>query len=253
MAKRKTLFDDRPVEISELTYIIRQDIASLNSQIAQLQAYIKSSKGGKGGSAASGSKGKGNGGKQEEEHNSNVVMLLQSRLANMGMGFKDVLELRTQNMKASKDRTEQFMHTAQGSSVLAPAESESLLPSYPLSADHRLLDSLLFNQPGDRKGKSRANTPTPNPSSSLSNLGSKRGEKEGQDFLALDIDGDRGESGIGMGGDYQQMQLVEQQVGFFFSFSLESCETPSHACAITPPTKSTPDRCFVHSLTLARL
>jgi hypothetical protein len=31
-----------------------------------------------------------------EEHNSNVVMLLQSRLASMGMGFKDVLELRTQ-------------------------------------------------------------------------------------------------------------------------------------------------------------
>lgn len=131
MAKRKTLFDDRPVEISELTYIIRQDIASLNSQIAQLQAYIKSSKGGKGGSAASGGKGKGSGGKQEEEHNNNVVMLLQSRLANMGMGFKDVLELRTQNMKASKDRTEQFMHTAQGSSVLAPAESESFLSSDP--------------------------------------------------------------------------------------------------------------------------
>lgn len=34
-----------------------------------------------------------------------------------------------------------------------------------------------------------------------------------QDFLALDIDGDRGESGRGVGGEgYQQMQLVEQQV-----------------------------------------
>jgi len=32
-----------------------------------------------------------------------------------------------------------------------------------------------------------------------------------QDFLALDIDGDRGESGRG-GEGYQQMQLVEQQV-----------------------------------------
>lgn len=31
-----------------------------------------------------------------DEHNNNVVMLLQSRLASMGMGFKDVLELRTQ-------------------------------------------------------------------------------------------------------------------------------------------------------------
>lgn len=85
VAKRKTLFDDRPIEISELTYIIRQDISSLNTQIASLQSYVRAQK-------PSAAAGKG----QVEEHNSNVVMLLQSRLANMGMGFKDVLELRTQ-------------------------------------------------------------------------------------------------------------------------------------------------------------
>lgn len=88
VAKRKTLFDDRPIEISELTYIIRQDIASLNTQIASLQSYIRSQKPGSGNASA----GKG----QVDEHNSNVVMMLQSRLADMGMGFKDVLELRTQ-------------------------------------------------------------------------------------------------------------------------------------------------------------
>lgn len=86
VAKRKTLFDDRPIEISELTYVIRQDIASLNTQIASLQSYVRSQK------PPSASTGKG----QVEEHNSNVVMMLQSRLADMGMGFKDVLELRTQ-------------------------------------------------------------------------------------------------------------------------------------------------------------
>lgn len=89
MAKRKTLFDDRPIEISELTYIIRQDIASLNTQIASLQTYVRSQK--EGGKAST----KGGAG-VVDEHNTNVVMLLQSRLANMGMGFKDVLELRTQ-------------------------------------------------------------------------------------------------------------------------------------------------------------
>jgi syntaxin 5 len=73
-----------------------------------------------------------------------------------------------------------------------------------------ILDSLLFGQqqkggPGsgmptnDRKGKSKA----------IDN-----GE---QDFLALDIDGDRGESGRG-GEGYQQMQLVEQQVSSFLCF-----------------------------------
>jgi syntaxin 5 len=111
VAKRKTLFDDRPIEISELTYIIRQDIASLNTQIASLQSYIRAQK-------QPATTGKG----QVEEHNSNVVMMLQSRLADMGMGFKDVLELRTQNMKASKDRSEQFMHTT-ANSTLQPANS----------------------------------------------------------------------------------------------------------------------------------
>lgn len=42
VAKRKTLFDDRPVEISELTYVIKQDLASLNQQIAGLQALTQS-------------------------------------------------------------------------------------------------------------------------------------------------------------------------------------------------------------------
>lgn len=94
MAKRKTLFDDRPIEISELTYIIRQDIASLNTQIASLQSYVRAQKPGAKNASGSGAGGAAKG--QVEEHNSNVVMLLQSRLANMGMGFKDVLELRTQ-------------------------------------------------------------------------------------------------------------------------------------------------------------
>lgn len=136
MAKRKTLFDDRPIEISELTYIIRQDIASLNTQIASLQAYVRAQK------AGGGAKGK----QQVEEHNSNVVMMLQSRLANMGMGFKDVLELRTQNMKASKDRTEQFMHTASTAAVLPPAKGESGLGR---SCEHAVND-------GEGEGRCRA-------------------------------------------------------------------------------------------------
>ncbi|KAL1407282.1 Integral membrane protein SED5 [Vanrija albida] len=190
LAKRKTLFDDRPIEISELTYIIRQDIASLNTQIAQLQVFVRANK------PPAGS------GKQVEEHNYNVVMMLQSRLANMGMGFKDVLELRTQNMKASRDRTEQFMHSASSAAVPPPAK-----------------DSLLLNQPSaggpgsghDRKGKARA------------------APGEGADFLALNLDGD-GQATTGQhadAGGYQQMQLVEQQDNYIQSRStaIESIES----------------------------
>ncbi|CAJ0936676.1 unnamed protein product, partial [Ranitomeya imitator] len=41
LAKRKSLFDDKAVEIEELTYIIKQDINSLNQQIAQLQSFVR--------------------------------------------------------------------------------------------------------------------------------------------------------------------------------------------------------------------
>lgn len=41
LCKRKTIFDDKPVEIQELTYIIKHDIASLNKQIGQLQNISK--------------------------------------------------------------------------------------------------------------------------------------------------------------------------------------------------------------------
>ncbi|RIA81015.1 t-SNARE [Glomus cerebriforme] len=108
LAKRKTLFDDRPVEISELTYIIKQDIAKLNKQIALLQQYVRDHK-------------KNN--KQADEHSSNVVVMLQSKLASTSMSFKDVLEIRTQNMKASKDRREQFMFTSNQQANTPAADS----------------------------------------------------------------------------------------------------------------------------------
>lgn len=62
MAKRKTLFDDRPVEISELTYVIKQDLASLNQHIAGLAALTQ----------AQHPKDKRSKADQEGEHNDNV-------------------------------------------------------------------------------------------------------------------------------------------------------------------------------------
>ena len=63
VAKRKTLFDDRPVEIAELTYVIKQDLASLNSQISSLQTLSKSQQA---------QISRNSGAEQEGEHNKNV-------------------------------------------------------------------------------------------------------------------------------------------------------------------------------------
>ena len=63
VAKRKTLFDDRPVEIAELTYVIKQDLSSLNSQISSLQSLSKSQRP---------QPSRSSGADQEGEHNKNV-------------------------------------------------------------------------------------------------------------------------------------------------------------------------------------
>ncbi|KAH9951025.1 t-SNARE [Amylocystis lapponica] len=198
LAKRKTLFDDRPVEISELTYIIKQDIANLNKQIAALQAYVKRRN--------LDGMSKSPEGKQLEEHNHNVVMLLQSKLADTSMTFKDVLEIRTQNMKESKDRTEQFMHST--STATSQAPSNSLLFGNTQRQDPMgdgSVPSLRF----DSKGKGRA-TPQNN-----------------GDILALDL-GSAEEGTAAHNGDaFMQMQLVEQQDTYIQSRStaIESIES----------------------------
>ncbi|KAI0778432.1 t-SNARE [Trametes elegans] len=198
LAKRKTLFDDRPVEISELTYIIKQDIANINRQIAQLQAYVKERK-------AQNSKSPE--GKQLEEHNHNVVMLLQSKLADTSMTFKDVLEIRTQNMKESKDRTEQFMHST--STAASQAPPSSLLYGNTQRQDPMGDGSALTASRFDSKGKGKASS------------------KNNGDILALDL-GAAEEGAAPQHGDaFMQMQLVEQQDSYIQSRStaIESIES----------------------------
>lgn len=103
MAKRKALFDDKPVEIAELTYIIKQDLSAINQQISSLQALTRS-KGAKPGN-------------EEGEHSKNVVVMLQGKLADVSVGFKEVLEVRTKNIQASRHRTDQFVSTVRSNSA----------------------------------------------------------------------------------------------------------------------------------------
>ncbi|CRL00415.1 CLUMA_CG013682, isoform A [Clunio marinus] len=116
LAKRKSLFDDRPAEIQELTYIIKGDLNSLNQQIGRLQEISKSQR--------------KTSGKHLLSHSSNMVMALQTRLANMSSNFQQVLEVRTENLKQQKSRREQFSQ-APVATTLPPTRSNhgSLLMS----------------------------------------------------------------------------------------------------------------------------
>ncbi|KAJ2162737.1 hypothetical protein GGF46_000462 [Coemansia sp. RSA 552] len=99
LARGKTIFDDKTTEMNTLTNQVKQRIAAINGKILSLQQLQRRLPGGRGGPQAS-------------EHHTNVVISLQSQLANASTTFKDVLELRSESLKEAGSRKEQFMGTA---------------------------------------------------------------------------------------------------------------------------------------------
>lgn len=174
LAKRKSLFDDRPVEISELTYVIKQDLSALTAQLQQVQALSKSQHGG-------GSKVD-----QEGEHNKNVVVLLQRKLADVSGSFKEVLEVRTKNIQASRSRQDNFI-----SSVRQHSNPTSLDPSR--------TDSPLYSTP------QRGRSPKPG----------YQNQSNGQDVLSLEPSSSSSAltRHSGGGATDQQLLLMEEAAG----------------------------------------
>lgn len=96
LAKRTSMFDDPAVEIQELTSVVKQDITALNAAISDLQKLCDSRNDG------------ANQSKQSSEHSATVVDTLKSRLMNTTKEFKDVLTLRTENLKVHDNRRQLF-------------------------------------------------------------------------------------------------------------------------------------------------
>ncbi|CAO1633591.1 unnamed protein product [Parajaminaea phylloscopi] len=217
LAKKKSLFDDRPVEISELTYIIKHDLAAINRQLADLQAQSKAAK-----NAGANKKGKD----RLEEHRGNVVTLLQSNLASATTAFQDVLEVRTQNMKASRDRSEHFAYAGSGTSAGPPGESSDS-PLYnparnrgPSAAAGRSQPRADDYDPKAKGTKAGGYSAVPSDDPSLAG-GGGGGGGGGDDFLTLDMGGGRSDQ-------FMQMQLQENGENQYMqqrSTAIESIES----------------------------
>jgi len=115
LAKRTSMFDDPAIEIHELTGIIKQDIQGLNFAIADLQRI---------------SRAKADENKQQQDHSHTVVDNLRSRLKDATQEFKDVLTLRTENLKAHNERRQLFSDQADAgllerAPLLAASRSDS--------------------------------------------------------------------------------------------------------------------------------
>lgn len=99
LAKQKPLFDDKPIEINELTVIIKQEIFKIEQSIQNLRKYIQGDSSVKIDS-------------QISQHSKNILSLLSSKMKNVSGEFKSVLEVRQQNELINKQRTENFLSSS---------------------------------------------------------------------------------------------------------------------------------------------
>lgn len=113
------MFDDRPVEVQELTQVIKLEIARLNGQISDLQALQKMRR--TGGYTVGSNR-------SAEEHTSQVVVSLQSRLAEASSTFTSVLEMRSNTIKAQRERRDHFSAT----NMLPPLPTTSVSRQRPV-------------------------------------------------------------------------------------------------------------------------
>ncbi|XP_068244830.1 syntaxin-5 [Palaemon carinicauda] len=96
LAKKRSLFDDsHDLEVQELTGIIRHDLTSLTKQLTDLrnQSRVASPNG----TSA-----------HLQKHSSNLVGSLQTKVAFITQKFKDILEVRTENLKKQAERRDHF-------------------------------------------------------------------------------------------------------------------------------------------------
>ncbi|KAF8018893.1 hypothetical protein BT93_H3706 [Corymbia citriodora subsp. variegata] len=99
LAKRTSVFDDPTMEIQELTAVIKQDITALNSAVVDLQLLCNS----RNDSVVS---------SDTTSHSTTVVDDLKNRLMSATKEFKEVLTMRTENLKVHENRRQLFSSTA---------------------------------------------------------------------------------------------------------------------------------------------
>ncbi|KAI6680107.1 hypothetical protein NL676_033988 [Syzygium grande] len=99
LAKRTSVFDDPTMEIQELTAVIKQDITALNSAVVDLQLLCNS-------------RNEGGVSSDTTSHSTTVVDDLKNRLMSATKEFKEVLTMRTENLKVHENRRQLFSSTA---------------------------------------------------------------------------------------------------------------------------------------------
>ncbi|XP_020571062.1 syntaxin-32-like [Phalaenopsis equestris] len=132
LAKRTSVFDDPTVEIQELTSIIKEDITALNSSVVDLQLLCNSQN------------ESGNISSDTTTHSTTVVDNLKNRLMSTTKEFKEVLTMRTENLKIHENRRQIFSSSTSKDStnpfvrqrpLISRTTSDSAAPPAPWAKD----------------------------------------------------------------------------------------------------------------------
>ncbi|EPS72401.1 hypothetical protein M569_02356, partial [Genlisea aurea] len=133
LAKRTSVFDDPAMEIQELTAVIKQDITALNAAVVDLQ-FVCNQHNGSGDLSA-----------DTTTHSTTVVDDLKNRLMSATKEFKDVLTMRTENLKVHEQRRQLFSSSASKNSsnpftrqlpvALKSPATDSKIPPVPWADD----------------------------------------------------------------------------------------------------------------------
>uniref|UniRef100_A0ACD5VWA4 Uncharacterized protein n=1 Tax=Avena sativa TaxID=4498 RepID=A0ACD5VWA4_AVESA len=100
LAKRTSVFDDPTLEIQELTSVVKKDIGALNNAVMDLQVLCNSQN------------ESGNLSMDTTNHSTTVVDNLKNRLMSATKEFKEVLTMRTENLKVHENRRQMFSSSA---------------------------------------------------------------------------------------------------------------------------------------------
>uniref|UniRef100_A0A0D9UXI6 t-SNARE coiled-coil homology domain-containing protein n=1 Tax=Leersia perrieri TaxID=77586 RepID=A0A0D9UXI6_9ORYZ len=131
MAKRTSVFDDPTKDIQELTAVIKQEITVLNSAVVDLQVLCNSQN------------ESGNLSKDKTTHSTTIVDNLKNRLMSATKEFKEVLTMRTENLKVHENRRQMFSSSAANASnpfmrqrpLVTRDVPESSVPPAPWASD----------------------------------------------------------------------------------------------------------------------
>merc|ERR1711977_56244 len=137
LAKRTSMFDDPAQEIEDLTRVVKQDITGLNRAIEDLQQLSSKNR-------------DGSYNNQINAHSTTVVDNLRTRLKDTTKEFKDVLTLRTENLKNNQNRRKMFS-SSESFSAGAP-----LLPKSQLRSNSQKMQQQLLGPMEDTYMNSRA-------------------------------------------------------------------------------------------------